>query len=75
MFKGGKMLCGGKLWPLHVPTGELLALQLPWHKITVAGRSWRNKINQIKLAQDHAQEVGNDFAVYHPLLRVPNHRG
>lgn len=69
------MLCEGKRWSLRVPTGELPAVQLPWHKITAAGKSWRNKTNPIKLAQDHVQEVGNVFAVFLPLLQVPNHCG
>lgn len=69
------MFCGGKLWPLHVPTGMLPALQLPWHKIIAAGKSWRNKMNPIELAQDCVQEVGNVSEVFHPSLWVPNHCG
>lgn len=75
VFKGGKILCGRKLQPLHVPTGELPALQLPWYNITAVGKSWRNKTNSVELAQDHMQEVGNIFAVFHPLLWVPCHCG
>lgn len=75
VLKGGKMLWGGKLQLLHVPTGELPAPQLPWHNITVAGKSWRNKMNPAELAQDHAQEVGNVFAVFCPLLQLPHHCG
>lgn len=73
MFKGRKRLGGGRLCPLHVLTGELPALQLPWHKITAADKSWRNKTNPIELAQNRVQEVGNVFTVFYPLLRVLNH--
>lgn len=75
VFKGRKTLRGGRLWLLHVLTGELPALRLPWRKITAADKSRRNKRNPIELAQNRVQEVGNVFTVFHPLLRVLNHGG
>ena len=43
VFKGGQVLCGGKLRPLRTPTAELPALQLPWQNIAAAGKPQRNK--------------------------------
>lgn len=73
VFRGGEMLCGRKLRPFPVPAGELPALQFPWHKIIVAGKSQRNETNPMKLTQDHMQEVGNLFTVFSPLLWLPHH--
>lgn len=59
----GEMLCGG----------ELRALQVPWCKIRMAGKSLRNKRNLMKLTQDRVQEMGNLFALFSPPLWLPHH--